>query len=74
MTTKDFIEQAIGEKVYLTGDRDLGIHGELRQLIFNKSPLTLIKLTKAGKAYVKNEETNEYYSVPPTNIREIDEL
>jgi hypothetical protein len=36
MTTKDFIDQAIGKMVYVTGDRDLAFNGDLRKIIFNK--------------------------------------
>lgn len=74
MKTKDFINQAIGNRVYLTALRDLGMRGELKQLIYNKTPLRLIKLTKSGLAYVKDEATNRYYSVPPTNVREFEEV
>ena len=71
MKTFHFIEQAIGEMVYVTGERDLAMHGELRKIIFNKTPLRLIKLTKSGNAYLQDEDTKEYYSVPPSNVREI---
>lgn len=71
MKTFDFIEQAIGEMVYVTGERDLAMMGELRKIIFNKTPLRLIKLTKGGHAYLHDEDSNKFYSVPPSNVREI---
>jgi hypothetical protein len=74
MTTKDFIDQAIGEMVYVTGDRDLAFDGGLRKIIFNKTELRLLKWTKGGKVYLHNETENIYYTVPPSNIRESREL
>ena len=71
MTTNEFIKQAIGNKVYITSDGDLGIDRSLRGLISNKTPLILVKLTKAGYAYVYNGITKKYHSIPPSNIREI---
>ncbi len=71
MTTKDFIDQAIGEIVYVSGRGDLAFNSELRGIIFNKTKLRLIKWTKAGKVYLHDEENNKYYTVPPSNIREI---
>jgi hypothetical protein len=70
MKTYDFIKQAIGCQVYLTNDRDLAHDGELRPLIKNKTPLTLLKLTKAGMALVRLEDGTEY-SVRPSNVREV---
>lgn len=71
MTTKDFIDQGIGKMVYVTGDNDLAINGELRKIIFNKTELRLIKWTKSGKVYLHNEVENVYYTVPPSNVREV---
>lgn len=70
MKTYDFIRQTIGRKVYLTNDGDLMMHRELRDFILHKTPLILIKLTKAGKVVVK-ADNGEEYSVPPRNVREI---
>jgi len=70
MKTYDFIKQAIGTKVYLTGDGDLGMSGELRGFIYDKTPLTLMRLTRGGMAIVKSDDGKEY-SVPPRNVREI---
>jgi hypothetical protein len=69
MKTLDFIKQAIGRKVYLTNDGDLGFDGSLRGFIFNKTELTLVKLTKGGMAVVEYE--NKQYTVPPKNVREV---
>jgi hypothetical protein len=74
MTTKDFINQAIGNMVYVTGDRDLAFCGELRQIIFNKTKLRLIKWTKSGMVYLHDETEDKYYTVPPTNVREIEDI
>ena len=71
MTTKVFIQQAIGEMVYVTGDGDLAFDGHLREIIFKKTPLRLIRVTKAGYAFLSDEKTNKCYSVPPRNVREI---
>ena len=74
MTTEKFIKQAIGNIVYVIGDGDLAFNGGLRSIIFNKTPLKLIKVTKAGYAYLFDETINKYYSVPPRNVREIDNM
>ena len=70
MKAYDFINQAIGNKVYLTGDGDLAMSGELRYFIIKKTPLTLVRLTRGGMAIVKSDEGDEY-SVPPRNVREV---
>lgn len=71
MTTKDFIDQAIGNMVYVTGIGDLAVRSELRGIIFNKTELRLIKWTKGGNVYLHDEVKNKYYTVPPSNVREI---
>lgn len=73
MKTFEFIEKNIGQLVYITGDRDLGMCGELRPLIFNKTELTLLRLTKKGMVYLQDKD-GIYYTAPPTNIRLISEL
>jgi len=74
MKTYEFIRQAIGTDVYVTGKGDLMMCDELREIISNKTKLKLIKLTKSGDAYLKDELTNKFYSVPPSNIREYKEI
>lgn len=69
MKTIDFIYQAIGQKVYLTGDRDLGMDYKLRYFIANKTELILVGLTKGGMAVV--EYKGQKYKVRPSNVREI---
>jgi len=69
MKTLDFINQAIGNKVYLTGEGDLAFYHELRYFIYNKTPLTLLRLTKGGRAIV--EYKGKEFSVPPNNVREV---
>lgn len=71
MTTKDFIDQAIGNMVYVTGGGDLAFDSGLRKILFNKTELRLIKRTKGGKVYLHDEVENKYYTVPPSNVREI---
>ncbi len=70
MKTHDFIRANIGNKVYITGCGDLGMIGELRGFIRNKTPLTLIKLTRKGYAYLL-DDNGEYHNVPPRNVREV---
>ena len=77
MKTFDFINQNIGKEVYVTNNGDLFFDGELRKIISTKNKyikLTLIKLTKQGKAYLYDEATKLYYSVPPKNVRLYSEL
>ena len=72
MKTYDFINANIGKEVYVTGDGDLAFDGGLRKIISSKhdyKKLTLIKLTKGCKAYLKDEQTNLYYTVPCSNVR-----
>jgi hypothetical protein len=69
MKTLDFIKQAIGSKVYLTGHRDLGMNSDLRSFIYNKTELTLARLTKGGMAIIEHE--GKSYSVRPRNIRQV---
>lgn len=73
MKNHDFINSNIGNQVYITSDGDLAMCSEFRSLIFNKTTLTIVKLTKGGKAYLKDLSGN-FYSVPPRNVREISEL
>jgi small nuclear ribonucleoprotein (snRNP)-like protein len=70
MKTYDFIKQAIGKKVYITRDGDLMMSGELRGFIANKTPLTLVKLSRKGMA-VLADDNGGIYSVRPSNVREI---
>lgn len=70
MRNHDFIKSNIGSIVYVTGDGDLAFRGGLRDIIFNKTPLTIVKLTKGGMAYLTDGK-NKYYTVPPRNVREL---
>ena len=68
MKNHDFIKSNIGNKVYITGDGDLGFSGGMiASAIKFKIPMTIVKLTKAGNA----DDWVEYYSVPPRNVCEI---
>lgn len=73
MKNHDFINSNIGNQVYVTGDGDLAMNSELRDIIFNKTALTIVKLTRGGKAYLQ-DSLGHFYSVPPRNVREISEL
>lgn len=68
MKTLDFINQNIGGKVYITGERDLGMNSELRKFIYNKTEFILVRLTKKGMAYLESED-GKHYIVPPRNVR-----
>lgn len=52
MKTLDFIKSNIGNKVYLTPHGDLAFNGDLKRFISDKTPLTLIELTKGGMVIV----------------------
>lgn len=71
MKTHEFIQKSIGNKVYLTDNaRVLAFDGDLRKIIFNKTELTLLKLTKNGMAYLVDDH-GQHYSVPPRYVREV---
>lgn len=72
MKTYDFINQSIGQKVYLVNKGDIAFDSEYKSLIYNKVPLTLLKLTKKGMAYTVDGAGN-FHSVPPSCLREFDE-
>ena len=67
MNTYDFIKANIGNTVSISGDRDLGMNGDLKSHIRNKTKFTLTRLTKGGMAIVSDINGKEY-SVPPSNI------
>lgn len=70
MKNHEFIQKNIGSKVYVTGDGDLAFDMNLCRIITLKTELTIVKLTKSGMAYLVDENEN-YYTVPPRNVREI---
>lgn len=75
MTKFEFIQANIGKKVYVTGDGDLYFNGELRPIISSRHrqvELTIVKLTKGGKAYLVADD-GLFYSVPIKNVKLIDE-
>jgi len=67
MKIYEFIEKNIGNKVIIDGTGDLAMSGELREFIFNKTPLTIVSLTKGGMAYLVDSK-GKFYKVPPKNI------
>lgn len=70
MKAYDFINSNLGNKVYITNHGDLSIDPILRNLISNKTALTLKRLTPGGMAIVSDNKGKEY-PIPPKNIREI---
>ena len=70
MRAYDFINQSIGNKVYLTGDYDLAMDSRFKAFIYLKTPLTLIGLSKGGMAIVEHE--GQQYKVAPRNVREFE--
>lgn len=62
------IKNNIGSKVYITGDRDLAMQRNLRQLILNKTELTIARLTQSGEAYLMDSD-GRYYSAPTRNVK-----
>lgn len=67
MKLLDYLRINAGKMVYITGDGDLMMDGELRPLIRNKTPLILEKISRGGKACVL--EGKKRYVVPPRNVR-----
>ncbi len=61
------VENNIDEIVTINGEGDLSMESELRSLIQNKTLLRLVKLTKAGMAYLEGIDES-HYSVPPRNV------
>lgn len=66
MTRDETILHA-GNTVYIHHRRDIVMYSEIRQLVYSRVPLTLIKLTKGERAYLRDSE-GEFYSVPPSTI------
>jgi len=69
MKTLDFIKQNIGNKVYITGG-DLSINPVMSRIVNNKIELTLIGLSRGGRALV-SDDRGRVYSVRPSNVREV---
>jgi hypothetical protein len=69
MKTLEFIKNNIGNKVYITSDRDMLCNGDIKHLILNKEVLILLGLTKGGLAELKDSKGN-IYKIRPTNVRE----
>lgn len=66
----DEVPQHIGKQVTLNGSGDLGIYFDLRVLIHNKTPLTIVKVTKSGRVYL--QLSKEFVTVDAANIDLID--
>lgn len=68
MVNQEQIKENIGKQVTLNGYGDLGMERHLRYFInHSENPLTIIKLTKSGMAYLQYEN-GKYYSIPPKNV------
>jgi len=72
LTDIEYVNTLIDKIVYVDGYRDLAMDGVLKPIILNKTPLKLIKITRAGMAYLFDEAKNKHYSVPPRNIAEFE--
>jgi hypothetical protein len=66
------IDQNIGKRAILNGDGDLAFNGEFRGAIFTKVEMRIIKKTKGGKVYLK-DDWGVFYSVPAKNVGIIEE-
>jgi hypothetical protein len=71
MKTLDWLSQNIGNKAIINGSGDLGMDREFRTLIFNKTELTIVKITRGGMVYLR-DENGKFYTVPPRNIEVIE--
>lgn len=71
MKIYDLINQSIGNKVILIGKGDVGIDIKLRRFVYNKTELTLMRLTKGGMAIVSFN--GQEFKVPPRNIKIIED-
>lgn len=71
MNTLDWIRKNIGKKAIVNGRGDLAFLHELRSIIFNKTELTIVKLTRGGMAYLTDGK--KFYKVPPRNVDVIEE-
>ena len=60
------VENNIGNTVLLNSDRDLGMDGELRKPLYNKTPLTIVKLTRGGLVHLTDGK--RFYTVRSGNI------
>lgn len=67
---REFIQNNIGVKVYVNDDGDLSILSELKNIIYNKTELTIVELTKGGMAKLV-DANNVEYKVPPKNVSKI---
>ena len=65
------VENNIGKQVTLNGDRDLGMDGDLRKLIYNKTVLTIVKLTRGGLVHLTDGK--RFYTVRSGNIDLLEE-
>jgi len=55
------IPNNIGKTVTIGGG-DIAIRSELRSMVFNEEPLTIVKITKGGEVYLQKD--NKFYTVP----------
>ena len=69
--TRDDIKKNINKAVIINGKNDLMCCGNIRPYI-KTHVFTIIKLTRAGMAYLHNDK-GIYISVPPVNVDLIDD-
>jgi len=61
------VRQNVGNQAILNSRNDIGIVRAMRHYYETKEPVTIIKLTKGGMAFVRDLYGKEF-SVPPTNL------
>ena len=64
---RDDVENHVDEIVTINNKGDITFEDEIRNLVYNKTLLRLVKLTKAGLAYVETPD-KKCYSIPPRNV------
>lgn len=73
MKTWDFINQAIGNYVYIIRSGDNVMNGDIKELVYNKTKLKLLELNKGGMC-VCEKSNGQKIKIPPTQLREYSEL
>ena len=61
------VKQNVGNRAIINSNNDIGIVRAMRYYYQTKEPVTIIKLTKGGMAFVRDIRNKEF-TVPPTNL------
>lgn len=56
----DDVHKSIGRKATISGG-DIAMRSEVRDYVFNETPLTIIKVTKSGQVYLQHK--NDFVTV-----------